>query len=58
MPDRRATPPEKFTLDQLRDEPSTVAKAAKQEGGCIVVDKEGHRLCSLWIPQRPVDFDD
>jgi len=58
MPDRRATHPERFTLDQLRHEPSKVAKAAKQEGGCIVVDEKGHRLCGISIPQSPVDFDD
>ena len=41
----------------LRDERSRVVKAAKTKGGCIVVDKEGQRLFSIWIPQTPVSDD-
>jgi len=56
MSDRRGTKQgtRQFTLDQLRDERSRVVKAAKTEGGCIVVDKEGQRLFSIWIPQTPI----
>jgi len=46
--------PRKFTIEQLRHARSRVATAAKQDGGCIVVDKEGHRIFSLWIPQEPL----
>jgi hypothetical protein len=58
MPARRATRPRKFTLDQLRHQPSIVARAAKQKGGCIVVDKEGRQVCSIWIPQGRINFHD
>jgi hypothetical protein len=43
-----------FTFDQLREDRSRVVSAAKKDGGCIVVNNEGQRLCSLWIPQSPV----
>ena len=56
MSDRRGTKDStrKFTLDQLREDRSRVVSAAKKDGGCIVVDEEGHRLFSLWIPQEPL----
>ena len=46
-----------FTLDQLRENRSRVISAAKKGGGCIVVDKDGKRIFSLWIPQQPVAAD-
>jgi hypothetical protein len=56
MSDRRGTKQERqFTLDQLRDDRSRVVGAAKKDGGCIVIDKQGQRLFSLWIPQTPLD---
>jgi hypothetical protein len=45
-----------FTLDELRANRSRVVNGAKN-GGCIVVDKEGRRLFSLWIPQTPLGSD-
>lgn len=56
MSDHRGTKhgTRRFTLDQLRDERSRVAAAAKKDGGCIVVDKKGQRIFSLWIPQGPL----
>jgi hypothetical protein len=56
MSDRRGTKQgtREFTLDQLRDDRPRVVSAAKQEGGCFVVDKEGQRLFSIWIPQTPI----
>jgi hypothetical protein len=49
---RRRT--QEFTLDQLRNDRVRVISAAKKGGGCIVVDTEGKRLFSLWIPQTPI----
>lgn len=46
-----------FTLDQLRNEHSHVSAALKKDGGCIVVDKNGRRIFSLWNPQGPLDND-
>ena len=56
MSDRRGTKQgtRQFTLDQLRANRSRVVTAAKKDGGCIVVGKEGQRLFSLWIPQTPL----
>lgn len=56
MSNRRGTKDatRKFTLDQLREDRPRVVSAAKKDGGCIVVDKKGHRLFSLWIPQTPL----
>ncbi len=56
MSDRRGTKQgeRQFTLDQLRDDRSRVVSAAKKDGGCIVIDKQGQRLFSLWIPQTPL----
>lgn len=59
MSDRRGTKRDTrhFTLDQLRDDSPRVFSAAKKDGGCFVVDKEGKRLFSVWIPQTPVSDD-
>ena len=56
MADHRGTKSatRRFTLDQLRGDTSRVASAAKKDGGCIVVDQEGQRIFSLWIPQEPL----
>lgn len=56
MSDRRGTKQgtRQFTVDQLRGDRSRVVSAAKKDGGCVVVDKEGRRLFSLWIPQEPL----
>ena len=56
MSDRRGTKQgtPHFTLEQLRENRSRAVAAAKKGGGCIVVDKEGQRLFSLWIPQGPL----
>jgi hypothetical protein len=56
MSDQRGTKQRtrQFTLDQLRADRPRVVTAAKKDGGCIVVDKEGRRLFSLWIPQAPL----
>jgi hypothetical protein len=56
MSDQRGTKQatRQFTLDQLRADRSRVVTAAKKDGGCIVVDQEGRRLFSLWIPQAPL----
>lgn len=44
-----------FTFDQLRDkrEHARIIAAAK-DGGCIVVDENGERRLSIWIPQEPL----
>ena len=49
---------QRFTLDQLRDDRSRVAAAAKQDGGCLVVDKNGQTIFTLCIPQGPLGNDD
>jgi hypothetical protein len=56
MSDRRDTKQgtRQFTMDELREEQSRVVTAAKKDGGCVVVDKEGQQLFSLWIPQEPI----
>ena len=43
----------KFTLHQLRNDRSRVVGGAKKADGCIIVDENGQRLFSLWIPQEP-----
>ena len=57
MSERRSTKRKtrQFTLDDLRQNRSRVVRAAKKDGGCIVVDKNGQRLFTLCIPQGPVD---
>ena len=56
MSDRRSTKPKAphFTLEDLRVNRSRAVTAAKKDGGCIVVDNQGQRLLSLWIPQEPL----
>ena len=45
-----------FTREQLRQDPLRVVGAAKEDGGCMVVDNDGQKLFSLWYPQ-PADAD-
>ncbi len=44
----------RFTLDQLRSEHALLASAAREADGCIVVDSDGRKIFSLWIPQEPL----
>ena len=59
MSARRSKKPgaRQFTIEQLRDDHARVIKAAKKAGGVIVVDSEGQRRFSLWIPQNTIATD-
>lgn len=55
MSDRRGTRrrTRSFTFDQLGEDPLRVVGAAKKDGGCIVVDKDGQQLFGIFFP-RPI----
>jgi hypothetical protein len=58
MSERRSTDEAQcFTLDELRHDRSRVVSAAKEDRGAIVVDEQGQRRFSIWIPQGPITDD-
>jgi hypothetical protein len=50
-----STLPTTVTRDQLSTDRELVAAAARQPGGVQVVDEQGRRRFTIWIPMEPID---
>lgn len=54
----RAASAAHFTIEQLRTDRARVVMAAKGQEGAVVVDTQGERRFSIWIPQGPLAADE